>query len=175
MSGLDLRPAQRRILTTLVDRYQSEGEPVRSDRIADVIDRTPNTVRHQMQSLSTLGLVEGTRGPHGGYEPTDAALDLLDRSLDDEIESVTVASGFDRLSATVAEIDFVNVNHPDECRAHVQVRETLEGVDPGDAVVVGPTPVGDLAVAGTVEAVDHADAALYLDVARLEAPVTRPE
>ncbi len=69
MVSIDLNNSQRTMLTTLVNRYQQTGEAVTGETIAEEIDRNPGTVRNQMQSLTSLGLVEGIPGPTGGYKP----------------------------------------------------------------------------------------------------------
>lgn len=172
MASLDLSGSQRQILKTLVNDYQRTDDPVKGDRVADVVDRTPGTVRNQMQSLKSLGLVEGVPGPKGGYRPTETAFSVLDREDLDERATVTLSGEYDRLDVTVSDIDFPNVNHPEECTARVDLQATADHLDVGDPVVVGPTPQARLVVGGRVEAINGTADELRLDVTVLEAPVT---
>ena len=101
MVSIDLNNSQRTMLTTLVNKYQQTGEAVTGEKIAEEIDRNPGTVRNQMQSLTSLGLVEGIPGPTGGYKPTSEAFDAIDRQQLDEAESVVVAHDYERVDVTV--------------------------------------------------------------------------
>jgi predicted transcriptional regulator len=171
-SSVDLSGSQQQIVTAIVNEYQETGEPVKSGRIAEIIDRTPGTVRNQMVQLTSLGVVEGVLGPEGGYEPTEKGLALLERGDVDDRAQVTLAQDFDRIDITVDEITLPNVHHPTECRAHVHFQATLEGIEPGDPVVVGPTPQSELVVSGVVVAVLGDDDRVLLDVSEMEAPLT---
>lgn len=172
MADVDLTTAQRHTLRALVDHHQSTGGPVASATLATDLDRDPQTVRNRMSTLAAVGLVEGIQGPSGGYVPTERGYDHFGRSADAPREQVVFANGFERLSATVDGISFANVHSPAACTAHVSVQQSIDGVACGDPVVVGPTPLGALVVAGTVAAVDADDNVVSLDVARLDAPVT---
>lgn len=175
MNDVELSGSQRRIVTVLVNKYQGSDSPVKGSQIADVIGQKTGSVRNSMQSLKSLGLVEGVPGPKGGYAPTDAAFELLGREDRDEEATVTLSQDFDRVTVTVDEISFPNVLHPEECTARVHFRESVGQLDIGDPIVVGPTPLSNLAVAGRIEAIaDTADEVL-LDVAVVEAPVTDEE
>ena len=70
---MELTSIQRDILTALINIYRLEGRPVKGERIAELIDRNPGTIRNQMLSLRSLNLVEGVVGPKGGYKATSAA------------------------------------------------------------------------------------------------------
>jgi predicted transcriptional regulator len=170
VTTVELSDSQRRLLATLVAVAERTGSRVQSDALAAALDRSPGTVRNRMTDLKRIGVVDSHTGPQGGYEPTDAAYEALDWRDGTNHESVVLASGHERVDATVAAIEFTAVHHPGHCGAHVRFRES-PGVEAGDAVVVGPTPVGSLAVAGTVDAVDHREATAHLDVTRVDAPV----
>lgn len=172
MNDVELSGSQRRIVTVLVNKYQGTGSPVKGSHIAEVVDQSTGTVRNTMQGLKTLGLVEGVPGPKGGYAPTDAAFAVLDREDMDDRTTVTLSQDFERVDVTVDEISFPNVFHPEECTARVHFQESVGQLSVGDPIVVGPTPLSKLAIAGLVEAVaDTADEVL-LDVATIEAPLT---
>lgn len=172
MGSLELSASQRQTLTALVNGYQQSERPVKGDRIAELVDRTPGTVRNQMQHLKSLGLVEGVPGPKGGYEPTEAAFEVLGREDLEERATVTLSGEYERVDVTVSEIDFPNVNHPEECTARVRFQASARHVEVGDPVVVGPTPRADLVVGGRVQAVNDTADEVLLDVSVLEAPVT---
>lgn len=172
MGSVDLSGSQRRIVTVLVNEYQASGDPVKGSRIADVIDQRPTTVRNTMQGLKSLNLVEGVPGPAGGYRPTDAAFDILQREDLDERASVTLSRDFERVDVTVDRIRFPNVFHPTECTAHVHFQGSVEQVSVGDPIVVGPTPRSHLVVAGEVEAINDTADEILVDVASMEAPLT---
>ena len=66
-----LTSVQKEILQTLINLYQSsDGKSIKGEDIAEVMGRNPGTIRNQMQSLRSLGLVKGVPGPRGGYKPT---------------------------------------------------------------------------------------------------------
>ncbi|MBV0903204.1 Rrf2 family transcriptional regulator [Haloarcula salina] len=175
MVSIDLNNSQRTMLTTLVNKYQQTGEAVTGEKIAEEIDRNPGTVRNQMQSLTSLGLVEGIPGPTGGYKPTPEAFDAIDRQQLDEAESVIVARDFDRVDVTVEEINLTSVHHPELCRARVHLQHSVQQFEEGQPVILGPTPISKLVIAGTVEAVDESNSEILLDIAKIEAPVEDPE
>ena len=66
-----LTSVQKEILQTLINLYQnSDSKSIKGESIAEVMNRNPGTIRNQMQSLRSLGLVKGVPGPRGGYKPT---------------------------------------------------------------------------------------------------------
>ncbi|MWV40079.1 Rrf2 family transcriptional regulator [Natrialba sp. INN-245] len=170
MVTIDLTSSQRAILTALVNGYQGEESPVPAKTIAETIDREPRTVRNQMSSLNSLGLVEGVPGPHGGYEPTDAAYDILDRRPVDNPETAVLAREFDRVDAVVDGITFTNVHHPELCRARIRFQESVQTLGEGDAIAIGAIPHVGLLIAGEIEAVEPSRNHVLLNVARLETP-----
>ncbi|MCU4802060.1 TrmB family transcriptional regulator [Halobacteria archaeon HArc-gm2] len=172
MGSVDLSNSQLQIVTVLVNEYQASGDPVKGSTIADVVDQRASTVRNTMQGLKALDLVEGVPGPHGGYRPTDAAFDVLQREDLDERASVTLAQDFERVDVTVDRIRFPNVFHPTECTAHVHFQGSVDQVSVGDPIVVGPTPRSHLAVAGEVAAISDTADEIVLDVVSMEAPLT---
>jgi len=172
MGSVDLSTSQRQIVTVLVNEYQESGDPVKGSTIADVVDQRASTVRNTMQGLKALNLVEGVPGPTGGYRPTDAAFDVLQREALDERASVTLAQDFERVDVTVDRIRFPNVFHPTECTAHVHFQGSVGQVSVGDPIVVGPTPRSHLVVAGEVAAINDTADDVLVDVVSMEAPMT---
>lgn len=173
MSQLQLTNRQHRTLVTLVNKYQESSDPITAETLATALDRDSGTLRNQMQSLKSLQLVEGIPGPRGGYTPTEAAFEVLDRAKFDEAETVVLAQRYDRLDMTVDTIDFTNVHHPDLCRAQVRFQQSIQDVTKGDEVIIGPTPVSNLALAGTIVDSDTTTNTLIVDIVQLEAPLTR--
>ncbi|WP_087714931.1 HTH domain-containing protein [Natronolimnobius baerhuensis] len=171
MSQIDLTNRQRRTLVTLVNKYQQSSEPVTAETLANSLDRDSGTLRNQMQSLKSLQLVEGIPGPRGGYKPTEAAFDVLDRSQLEDAETVVFAQQYERVDTTVDEIDFTSVHHPDLCRAHVRFQRSIQNVSKGDEVIIGPTPLSNLVVAGIIVDSDNTTNTLIIDVAHLKAPL----
>ncbi|WP_449404991.1 hypothetical protein [Halosimplex halophilum] len=114
----------------------------RDDRPRSRFDPQPD------QGLKTLNLVAGIPGPSGGYEPTEHAFTVLDRDRIDDHETVTLSGNCDRIDVTVDEIDFTNVHHPEECTAHVALQQAASGIEAGDPVAIGPTPLSNLVIAG---------------------------
>ncbi|GGN09074.1 HTH domain-containing protein [Halarchaeum nitratireducens] len=169
---MDLTDSQQAILTALIDGYQSTESPMTGEEIAEAVDRHPGTIRNQMQTLKALDLVEGIPGPRGGYKPTTNAYEALDQQDLDEAdaEALTVASDYDRIAVTVERIDFLEVNHPDECAAEIEFTEAVD-VEVGDPIVIGPTPNTALVVAGQVTAVEDDGRTVRIDVTKLEAPL----
>lgn len=55
-----LTSVQKEILQSLINLYQSSnGKSIKGEDIAEVMGRNPGTIRNQMQSLRSLGLVKG--------------------------------------------------------------------------------------------------------------------
>ena len=171
VDDIDLSPTQTQLVTALINEHETTEGPVTSGQVADVLDRSAGTVQNQLTTLQSIGLVESVQGPSGGYEPTGAAFEVIGRDRTVDAETVTVSQEFDRIDATVEEIDLPNVHHPTECLAHVSVRGSLSSIEAGDPVLVGPTPKADLVVAGEVIAVSETADELVLDVRRMDAPI----
>lgn len=168
---MDITESQREILNELVNGYERREEPVPAPDLADATDRHVGTIRGLMQLLKSIDLVEGVAGPDGGYVPTETAFETLDRRRGDDGETLGLAHEYERADVAVEEVRFTAVHHPDKCVATVTLRESVGRFGVGDPVVVGPTPMAGLAIAGAVEAVDEGRNELRLAVGRLEAPL----
>jgi predicted transcriptional regulator len=90
-----LTPVQREVLLTLVDLYHmSKGKTVKGEYIAGSINKNPGTIRNQMQSLSSLGLVEGVPGLKDGYRPMIEEYQILNFiKLEKETEAPVIIRG----------------------------------------------------------------------------------
>ncbi|MEA3324461.1 MAG: CBS domain-containing protein [Euryarchaeota archaeon] len=146
---MELTPIQTEILTTLINLYHQKGKGVKGEEIAAVINRNPGTVRNQMQALRMLGIVEGVPGPKGGYHPTGQTYDILDIS-DQPAKTITNIYRNGKLveGATVCEIMFTTVQHPDTCHGRVRVIGDIRKFDNGDIIKIGPTPQNKLVIRG---------------------------
>jgi predicted transcriptional regulator len=148
---MELTPIQKEILTALINLYRTRKHAIKGEDIAEVIERNPGTVRNQMQSLKALGLVEGVPGPKGGYKATGSTYRALSLSDMDREMNVPLKRNDELIeNATVAEISFTTVRHPDLCNATVHVIGDIRKFDVGDNLMIGPTPVNHLVIRGSV-------------------------
>ncbi|WP_096390175.1 Rrf2 family transcriptional regulator [Halopenitus persicus] len=169
MSSNTLTPDQTEILAAVVDLIATREDAVRTDEIAERVDRNPYTIRTEMQQLTALQLLDGIPGPRGGYKPTVEAYRTLDTRGLEKVAVVPVDHEGIATEAVVESIDFRSVNAPDRCRATVTVRTGMPSPSPGDEISIGPTPNAGLTLSGTVESVesvepDDSAAAFVLDV-----------
>ncbi|WP_121744493.1 Rrf2 family transcriptional regulator [Natronorubrum halophilum] len=170
MTQIELTPRQRTALTALLNHYQDTGSPVAAKTIAEETDRKPKSFRRQLVNLKELGLVEGVRGPNGGYKPTEGAYSVLEREAVDDPETGVLASEFERIDAIVDEIRFTNVHNPDKCRAQIRFQQSIRGFDDGDAVAIGVTTGTELLLAGVIDVIDTTTNVIIVDIAQLETP-----
>ena len=160
-----LTSVQKEILQSLINLYrQSEGKSIKGEEIAEMMNRNPGTIRNQMQSLRSLGLVKGVPGPRGGYKPTIEAYHNLNISDANKETQVSLYKDGKLLKdLTVARIEFTSIPHPRECEAAIKAIGNIKSIDLGDRVRVGPTPVNKLVVNGVVVGRDDMDNILLLD------------
>ncbi|ABE52769.1 CBS domain-containing protein [Methanococcoides burtonii] len=165
---MELTPIQKEIIIELINLQRQKASAVKGEEIAELIDRNPGTVRNQMQSLKMLGLVEGVPGPKGGYRATGDAYEALNvTAMDKEAEvpiykNETIVNG-----ATVAEISFTTVRHPDLCNGRIKVLGNIKAFNSGDRVQVGPTPVNRLIVRGEVVGRDDTENSLLFTITEM--------
>lgn len=160
-----LTSVQKEILQNLINLYQSsEGQSIKGEDIAEVMNRNPGTIRNQMQSLRSLGLVKGVPGPHGGYKPTVEAYHSLNISVSDTDSQVPIYKNGKKVDGvTVAKIEFTSVPQPTGCEAAIKVLGSIKDLNLGDIVRVGPTPVNNLGVIGKIVGRDDMDNILLVD------------
>ena len=160
-----LTSVQKEILQTLINLYQSsDGKSVKGEDIAEVMGRNPGTIRNQMQSLRSLGLVKGVPGPRGGYKPTIEAYHSLNISVSDDDSKVPIYKNGKRIEdISVARIEFTSVPQPSECEAAIKVLGSIKDLNLGDTVSIGPTPVNNLGIMGTIVGRDDMDNILLVD------------
>ena len=160
-----LTSVQKEILQTLINLYQSSnGKSIKGEDIAEVMHRNPGTIRNQMQSLRSLGLVKGVPGPRGGYKPTIEAYHSLNISVSDQDSKVPIYKNGEKIEdISVAKIEFTSVPQPSECEAAIKVLGSIKDLNLGDEIRIGPTPVNNLGVMGTIVGRDDMDNILLVD------------
>lgn len=174
--GIDLTSTQQMLLQELVTLYRESEDPVKGAAVATAVDRNPGTIRNQMQSLKALQLVDGIPGPRGGYKPTARAFEILSVQDINEPAEVPLYCEGDRVDGVVvAEIDLNTVRHPENCQAEIQLQGMpADTFTDGDSVLVGPTPLSELRIDGTVAGVDDVNGTLVLAVESMTAPGAAP-
>jgi len=160
-----LTSVQKEILQTLINLYQSsDGKSIKGEDIAEVMNRNPGTIRNQMQSLRSLGLVKGVPGPRGGYKPTIEAYHSLNISISDKEAKVPIYKNDERLNnISVAKIEFTSVPQPGECEAAIKVLGSIKDLNLGDTIKLGSTPVNNLGIMGEIVGRDDMDNILLVD------------
>ena len=160
-----LTSVQKEILQTLINLYQSsDGKSIKGEDIAEVMARNPGTIRNQMQSLRSLGLVKGVPGPRGGYKPTIEAYHSLNITVSDQDSKVPIYKNGEKMKdISVARIEFTSVPQPTECEAAIKVLGSIKDLNLGDIVRIGPTPVNNLGVMGEIVGRDDMDNILLVD------------
>ncbi|NKE35595.1 HTH domain-containing protein [Natronococcus sp. JC468] len=175
MSSIELTPSQKKILRALTNLHKESEDAIKGEDIAEQVDRNPGTIRNQMQSLKALQLVEGVPGPKGGYKPTAAAFEALEIQQMDDPASVPIEHEGEPLEdVIVEEIDLSSVHHPELCRAEIHMQGTSDGIEEGDSVTVGPTPLSKLVVEGTLDGRDDTNNILILRIDDMVAPAEEP-
>ncbi len=160
---MDLSLIQRDILITLITLYHQNSRSVKGEDIADMIQRNPGTVRNQMQALKTIGLVDGVPGPKGGYIPTALAYKELNLNVSEGDYDVSISRDGEIVSgATVREIDFTTLCHPDICHAVIKLFGSAKLFEIGDQITIGPTPVNKLLLRGEVFGKDESEQLLLI-------------
>jgi transcriptional regulator len=165
---MELTPIQKEIIIELINLQRQKASAVKGEEIAELIDRNPGTVRNQMQSLKMLGLVEGVPGPKGGYRATGDAYEALNVTAMDKEAEVPIYKNEEVVKgATVAEISFTTVRHPDLCNGRIKVLGNIKAFNSGDQVQVGPTPVNRLIVRGEVVGRDDTENLLLFEITEM--------
>jgi transcriptional regulator len=162
---MELTPIQRDILTALINIYRLEGKAVKGEKIADLIDRNPGTIRNQMLSLKSLNLVEGVAGPKGGYRATSAAYDELSLAFDERDVAVPIArNGVIVENTSASEIIFNKIMQLHLCQGLIRIIGNIREFKEGDYVEVGPTPAHKLYLMGNVVGRDDTMSRIIIDI-----------
>jgi len=159
-----LTSVQKEILQSLINLYRNADASIKGEEIAEIMNRNPGTIRNQMQSLRSLGLVKGVPGPRGGYKPTIKAYHTLNIQASDNQQLVPIFRDGEKVKdITVSQIEFTSITHPGECEAAIKAVGNIKYLDLGDEIRIGPTPVNKLIVDGVVVGRDDMDNILLLD------------
>lgn len=160
-----LTNVQKETIITLINLYQSSnGKAIKGEDIADAINRNPGTIRNQMIYLRRMGLVNSVSGPGGGYKPTIEAYHSLNIPVSDEDSKVPIFKNSKRIEdVSVAKIEFTSVPKPSDCEAEIKVLGSIKDLNLGDEIIIGPTPVNNLSIIGTIVGRDDLDNMLLLD------------
>jgi hypothetical protein len=162
---MELTPIQKDILIALINLQREKDRAIKGEEIAEIINRNPGTVRNQMQSLKVLELVEGVPGPKGGYKATGEAYEALNvTAMENEAMVPIYRNGEVVEGATVAEISFTTVRHPDLCHGMIKVLGNIRTFEQGDLVQMGPTPVNRLIVRGEIVGRDDTENTLVFSI-----------
>ncbi|MFQ5819047.1 MAG: CBS domain-containing protein [Candidatus Heimdallarchaeota archaeon] len=143
---------QKEVLRALTDLYRKSNVPVKSEEIAEQINKHEGTVRNQMMSLRALDLVNSIAGPRGGYVPTPRAFEYLDIPMTEKLEVIPMHVEDTTLEVTIADIDLLSVSSPREKGAEIRLVEGYQGASlkTGQNVVLGPTPQTNLIIKGAI-------------------------
>ena len=160
-----LTNVQKETIITLINLYQSSnGKSIKGEDIADAINRNPGTIRNQMIYLRRMGLVSSVLGPGGGYKPTIEAYHSLNIPVSDEDSKVPIFKNSKRIEdVSVAKIEFTSVPKPSDCEVEIKVLGSIKDLNLGDEIIIGPTPVNNLSIIGTIVGRDDLDNMLLLD------------
>lgn len=165
---MELTSIQRDILTALINIYRLEGRPVKGERIAELIDRNPGTIRNQMLSLRSLNLVEGVVGPKGGYRATSAAYEELSLDFDEKDGAVPIArNGAIVENTSASEIVFNKIMRLHFCQGFIRIIGNIRDFREGDYVEVGPTPAHKLRIRGKVVGRDDTTSRVIIDITEI--------
>ena len=159
-----LTAVQKEILQTLINLYRtSKCTSVKCENIADLMGRNSGTIRNQMQSLRSLGLVQGVPGPRGGYKPTLEAYHTLNIENDPcEVHVPISVNGEFVSDIAVNKIEFTSILRPGACEATITALGDIKQLDLDDQIKIGPTPVNNLTVIGTIIGRDDVDNAILI-------------
>jgi len=165
---MELTPIQKDIINALINLQRQKDRSIKGEEIAEVIQRSPGTIRNQMQSLKALGLVEGVPGPKGGYRPTGSAYDALRiQQLKNESVVPLYRNNMIVNSVTAAEISFKTIRNPDACDGIVRVIGSTKDFMMEDKLQIGPTPVNRLIIRGEVTGRDDTTNSIFFNITEM--------
>lgn len=156
--------AQREILDALIELYEKKKETVKGEDISQLLNRSPGTIRNQMQTLRALGYVEGVPGPKGGYTPSIKAYEELGlEPIENPLEVPIQVDDHKLEGLTVQKILFIKVPHPSECMAVISVGGDTRKIPDNCNIKVGPTPVNHIIIKGKVSGRDDIKKEILID------------
>ncbi len=163
---MKLTSVQREVLLALIDLYnKSRGKAVKGEDIAGLINKNPGTIRNQMQSLRSLGLVDGVPGPKGGYRPTTEGYKTLSFERYEKAVPVPIFSGGYILKGiNVSSIELISIPDSKKCKATIHAIGNIKTINVGDVIKIGPTPINRLIILGKVLGRDDMDNVLLIEI-----------
>ncbi|MFQ6062231.1 MAG: CBS domain-containing protein [Methanosarcinales archaeon] len=172
---MELTPIQKEILMALITISRKKNQAVKGEEIASMLDRSPGTIRNQMQSLKMLQLVDGIPGPKGGYIATSIAYEVLNIQELEKEAMVPICRNSKRVEdATVLDISFTTIRHPDICNGIAHIIGDTKFFDCGDQIQIGPTPVNKLIIRGEVIGRDDTKNSLIFSITEMVSLPKKP-
>ncbi len=163
------------MLSGLIDLYQQTNDPIKTGDLAMEVNRDSGTVHNHMQNLKSLRLVEGVPGPTGGYKPTAKAYETLEIEQIDDSATVRLMRNSEVIEdVDVVEVNLSSVHHPNICRGKIHIQGSIQNFRENDVIVVGPTPISELQITGTIDGIDEINSILIIQVTDMNAPVEDP-
>ena len=146
-----LSSLQREALTKLVELYMMSKKAVKSKVIASELGVNPGSIRNAFTVLRALGLIEGKRGPSGGYTPTPRALSVLGDGVR-PLKIKICCRGLCRY-IRVLEIDMVYSSSENTITLYLKLKN-YRRLHRGDYVLLGPIPGSNYILGGTAPRVN---------------------
>ena len=141
---------QREVLEALVDLYDKNKRMVRSKELAKYLGRDESGIKSVISALKALGFVESKSGPEGGYIPTTKGREYLKKPTLMNYEVIQLKVNGLPSKISVVEIEFLDLTNIIETKAILRIIGNLHGIQKGDKVKFGPTPLTRLIIEGTV-------------------------
>lgn len=155
----DLKNVQKVILKFLLRLYEGEdSEPVKGDKIAEAMNRSPGTIRNHMMTLKDDGYVKAVPGPKGGYIPSSKTFEIFNLTEGYDSIKLPVLRNGNRIDNVVVNgIKFTNFSNNRNQLIHIQAIGDINQFKKGDKIRVGPSVIHQLKITGTVIGVDESD------------------
>lgn len=154
----------KEILGGLITIYENKKNAVKGEEIAALLNKTPGTIRNQMQTLRALGYVDGIPGPKGGYIPTLKAYEVLKIQQAKYFVEVPIYQNNEKVEGMILEqITFSNVSNPTECSSTIKVLGDTSKIHENSMLKVGPTPINKIMVVGKVIGRNDVDKEILLE------------
>jgi len=155
---------QREILDALIRFYEKRKGAIKGDDLAKELERSPGTIRNQMQTLRALGYVDGVPGPKGGYTPAMKAYEVFDLEQIEKPTHVGIYRGKELVEdVDLQKIVLINIANPSECRAVLTVLGDTRKIGDYEHITAGPTPLNHVIVSGKVIGRDDTKSEIMLE------------
>jgi len=151
-------------LMALIELYEKRKEAISGEEIARVLNKTPGTIRNQMQTLRALGYVDGIPGPKGGYKPSIKAYEELHIKKAQYLVEVPIYQDNEKIEEiNVQQILFTDVNNPRECKSIISVLGDTTKIRDHAILKIGPTPINKIILIGKVIGRDDTERKILLE------------